>query len=345
MNTEPRVAILLLNWNGWQDTIECLNSILRLEYDNFSVILCDNASTDGSVDRFREWSRNPAATDSPAHRRSGQASGRSLPPAVRMTELTRAEAEAGVPPAAGARVVLVHNGGNLGFAQGNNVGLRYALARPEIDYVWILNNDVVVDGRSLAELVRCARAEPGVGGVGSTIFEYSEPDVVQAAGGGVFSRQHIIPRLITRPRRERGRPVNAPPLLDFVSGACMLVGVDELRRVGLIDEAFFIYCEDVDLGVRIRKGGRRLLHARDSKIWHKGGSTVGHRSLRHDYYTVRNLLALARKHYPATVPLVALYLVYRAVLPKILRRQWGRIGAAWRGFRDFRNRVVGPVPL
>jgi GT2 family glycosyltransferase len=344
MNTEPRVAILLLNWNGWKDTVECLNSLFRLEYDNFTVILCDNASTDSSVERIREWSRDPVATDSPAHHRQGQSKGRGLPASIPLTELTRAEAEAGAADSV-SRVLLVHNGDNLGFAQGNNVGLRYVLARPEIDYVWILNNDVVVDSESLTELVRCAQLEARVGGVGSTIFEYSEPDVIQAAGGGVFSRRNIIPRLITRPRRRRGRSPHAPPRLDFISGACMLVGVNELRHVGLIDEAFFIYCEDVDLGVRIRASGRHLLHARDSKIWHKGGSTVGHRSTRHDYYTVRNMLALTRKHYPLMVPLVASYLIYRAVLPKVARRQWTRIGAAWRGYRDYRNRVVGPVPL
>lgn len=341
---EPRVAILVLNWNGWKDTLECLDSLFRLEYDDFVVVLCDNASTDDSVERIRHWSRNPQAAQVTPPGRHGQSTGRPLPDSVPMVELTRSQAEAGEIRPGEARLVLVHNGENLGFAQGNNVGLRYLLTQPDVDFVWILNNDVVVDPRSLRELVLCARGQPGIGGVGATIYEYNEPEVVQAAGGGVFSVGNISPRLLTKPRGVRGSGKDAPPLLDFVSGCSMLVGTDELRKVGLIDESFFIYCEDVDISVRIRANGSSLVHARNSKIWHKGGSTFGHRSLTHDYYTVRNTLAVVRKHYPLMTPVVASYLIYRTVLPKILRRQWTRLGAVWRGYRDYRSRVTGPLP-
>jgi GT2 family glycosyltransferase len=316
--SQPTVAILLLNWNGRRDTIECLESIARLEYSNYFIVLCDNASTDDSVASVRAWSAKPIA------------------------ELSRAEAERGTTRPASNGMVLIHNGENLGFAAGNNVGLRYLVGQPDVDYVWLLNNDVIVDPKSLSELVRCARSEPGIGAVGTTIFEYSEPTVVQAAGGGVFSRRHFNPNLVTRPRRERdGRA----PRLDFISGASMFVTTDALRQVGLIDEGFFIYCEDVDLSVRLRAAGATLVHAESAHIWHKGGSTFGHRSLRHDYYTVRNTLALVRKHYPEMLPMTMGYLVYRAVAPKIVRRQGARLRAVWRGFRDFTNHVTGPVKV
>lgn len=320
--TEPRVAILVVNWNGWKDTLECLESVFRLAYQNFVVVLCDNASSDGSVDRFREW----ISTERP----------------IAFAELTRAEAEAGGPTAVDARIVLVHNGANLGFAEGNNVGLRYLIGQPDIDYVWLLNNDVVVDRRALTEMVACAGAETGIGAVGATIYEYSEPDVVQAAGGGMFSRRNVIPRLITAPRPMREG--HAAPTLDFISGSCMLVRLETLKTVGLVDESYFMYCEDVDLCVRLRAAGSTLVHATAARVWHKGGSTVGHRSARHDYYTVRNTMALVRKHYPLMTPFIAAYLIYRAVLPKILRGQWSRLAAGWRGYRDFTKRVTGPAP-
>lgn len=316
--TEPRVAILLLNWNGLRDTMECLASVSELDYPNYFVVLCDNGSTDGSVEAIRSWGGD------------------------RLVELDRKSAEGGAARPETASVVLIHNGGNLGFAAGNNVGLRYLVAQPDVQYVWLLNNDVIVDRRSLTELVRCAGSEPGIGGVGTTIFEYSEPTVVQAAGGGVFSRRHFNPDLITRPRPEKdGRA----PRLDFISGASLLVPTDALRQVGFIDEEFFIYCEDVDFSVRLRALGATLVHAKSAHIWHKGGSSMGHRSLRHDYYTVRNTLAVVRKHYPEMVPMAIGYLVYRAVLPKLVRRQGARLRAVWRGFRDFRNRVTGPVQV
>ena len=341
--TEPRVAILLLNWNGWNDTLECLESIFRLDYRNFVVVLCDNASTDGSVDRFREWIGGTSSHVRVADARRGQSAIPIRRP-IPFVELTRAEAEAGQPVPPDARVVLVQNGANLGFAEGNNVGLRYLQTQADIEYVWILNNDVVVDRAALTELVKCAGSEPGIGGVGATIYEYSEPDVVQAAGGGVFSPRNVSPRLITAPRSVRESQAGAPTL-DFISGACMLVRLNELRTVGLIDESFFIYCEDVDLCVRLRASGSRLVHATAARVWHKGGSTVGHRSARHDYYTIRNTMALVRKHYPLMTPFIATYLIYRAVLPKILRGQWVRLAAGWRGYRDFTKRITGPAPI
>src|SRR4051812_20016757 len=141
--TQPRVGILLVNWNGWKDTLECLESVFRLDYENFVVVLCDNASTDGSVEQIREWSRGTASPATVADARRGQPAGVSQRP-ITMAELTRADAEAGGANVRGARLVLVHNGANLGFAEGNNVGIRYLVGQPDIDFVWMLNNDVVV---------------------------------------------------------------------------------------------------------------------------------------------------------------------------------------------------------
>jgi GT2 family glycosyltransferase len=342
--TEPRVAILLVNWNGWSDTLDCLENIFRLDYRNFVVVVCDNASSDGSVEQIRAWIRGTSSHVRMADARRGQSTAAIEWP-IAFAELTRTEAEAGGPTPGDARIVLVQNGANLGFAEGNNVGLRYLIRQPDIDYVWLLNNDVVVEGPTLTELVRCARSEPGIGAVGATIYEYSEPNLVQAAGGGVFSRRNFVPRLITAPRYRRGGQRNVAPTLDFIAGACMLVRLEELKTVGLIDESFFIYCEDVDFCVRLRAVGSRLVHATAARVWHKGGSTVGHRSERHDYYTVRNTMALVRKHYPLMTPFIATYLIYRAVLPKIVRGQWARLAAGWRGYRDFTKRVTGPAPI
>lgn len=324
MTTEPRVAVLLLNWNGWKDTLECLESLFRMAYGNFFVVLCDNASTDGSIDRIRRWCAEPDR-------------------AISMRELDRAAVAAGAPLPREARIAVIHNGENLGFAAGNNVGLEFLRDRLAADYVWILNNDVIVASDSLSEMVRCAQSESAVGGVGATIFEYGEPTVVQAAGGGVFSRLHINPRLVTRPTGSRAG--GRAPTVDFISGACMLVPMPALLAGDLIDESFFIYCEDVDFCVRIRARGLRMVHAEAAHIWHKGGGSIGHRSLRHDYYTVRNTLAVVQKHYPEMTPVIAGYLVYRTLLPKVLRWQLDRLRVVFRGFRDYRRRITGPVSL
>jgi GT2 family glycosyltransferase len=316
--SEPRVGILLLNWNGWRDTLECLDSLTELKYANRDFIICDNASSDESVNRIIAWAASHG---------------------LAQVQLSKSEAEAAVPVDVGVRFVLIQNGENLGFAGGNNVGLRYILGRPEFDHVWILNNDVIVDPDCLGALVSTASRNPRAGGVGATIFDYSRPEVVQAAAGGSFSAMCICPRLRTAKPAE-----GSDPSVEFLSGASMLCPTEVLRRVGLIDEGFFIYCEDVDLSVRIRRAGYTLRHAPAARLWHKGGSTFGHRSERHDYYTVRNTFALVRRYYWPMLPVLAAYLTYRAVAPKIVRRQWNRLRAAWRGYIDYRRGVSGPIP-
>ena len=103
--TEPKVYIVILNWNGWQDTLECLASVVKLNYQNYQVVVVDNGSTDGSVGRIKEWIASQRA----------------------------------------ARALLVETGKNLGYAGGNNAGLRYGLARGDLAYAWVLNNDTTVD--------------------------------------------------------------------------------------------------------------------------------------------------------------------------------------------------------
>src|SRR5215211_7434237 len=175
MNDLPRVHILLLNFNGWRDTLECLESVLRLDYPDFRVIVCDNGSSDGSVERIRAWAEGsePAPTsDVPSLARLVD------PPIgkpVHYVSYTRAEAERGGRGNAAdddARLILVSVGENLGFTGGNNVGLRYLQSRGERGHVLVLNNDTVVEPSSLRLMVERLEANRQLAAVGATLFWY-----------------------------------------------------------------------------------------------------------------------------------------------------------------------------
>jgi GT2 family glycosyltransferase len=117
----PTVHILVLNWNGWRDTIECLESVLQLDYDPVRIIVCDNGSTDGSLDHIRAWARGEESvvvSSSPLN-----SPVRPAAEPVKFLELDRSAAEAGA-SAGDARFTLIDNEANLGFAGGNNVGQR-----------------------------------------------------------------------------------------------------------------------------------------------------------------------------------------------------------------------------
>jgi GT2 family glycosyltransferase len=336
----PRVHVLILNWNGWRDTLECLETVFRLDHPSFQVIVCDNASSDGSVERIVDWATGQLAAELPAGQLRHLTPG-AVPKPIRYAVLDRAEAERGGDgedrrrALRSAELLIVRTGANLGFAGGNNVGLAYLLASGAAGFVWMLNNDMVVDRYAMRHMVDVIEADATIGCVGATLLEYSDPEVVQAAGGGRLVRWQGMPRETTAAGQRRGTPGAVPRRLDFISCGCMLVRLSVVAEVGLIDERYFMYCEDIDYSLRIRATGRRIGYAPAAEVWHKGGSSTIYGSPRHDYYLVRSALLLVHKFDPALLPLAVGFSLYRCALPKMVRLQGARLGAVARGYRDF----------
>jgi GT2 family glycosyltransferase len=343
MQNSPHVGVLVLNWNGAADTIACLRSVFALDYPSFGVVVCDNASSDDSLDTIRQWAEHDAAVASIARVRA-ERSGGAPRRFDRVALYDRASAEAGgQDDDANVPVILIQTGNNLGFAGGNNVGLRYFLSRRDVDYVWLLNNDTVVAPSALRELVSCAEADPRGAAVGGTLLELSEPDRVQEMGGATVSQWHGmvsvvgngLPATATRPSQ---------PMLDYISGGCLLVRRDVVERIGLLDERFFLYGEDVDWGLRMRDAGYSLLYAPQAHVWHKGSGSVKRGSAsraNHDYHNVRGALLLVHKRHPKRLPIAILWTAYRCALRRVVRLEWHRLNAIGRAYRDVLKQVWG----
>lgn len=140
--------IVILNWNGWRDTVECLSSVLTLTDAHYRIVVCDNGSTDGSVAAIRNWadgSLESRPRPSPALAHLAPSPLQSVP----MLNL-RLRDIADAPLAGDAQLILIENEANLGFAAGNNPGIRYALAQPDMSHVWLLNNDTLVEPDTLS---------------------------------------------------------------------------------------------------------------------------------------------------------------------------------------------------
>lgn len=279
---KPRVYVLLLNWNGWRDTLECLASLQHLEYDNFSVVVLDNGSTDDSVKRIQE---------------------------------------------AFPSVILIENGQNRGFAAGNNVGIQYALERGG-DYIWLLNNDTIVDPNALSALVEMAESNPRLGAVGSVLYYLEEPGRVQAWGGGWVSLVFGTAMHFTSPvSRER---------IGYLTGASILIRRAALEHVGYLDEGFFMYWEDVDYCFRLRKAGWQLAVAGESRVLHKESSSVSGRSPARDLLAGISAVRFFRRHAP--VPILPLVLgagvrVTKRLLAGRFEHAWAVIAGLSRGMR------------
>lgn len=339
--TAPSVAIVMVNWNGWEDTIACIQSCLALDYPAFRIVVCDNGSRDQSLERITAWARGEMSISmdpaSPVP---------SLAPRLPRSVATfdRAAAEAG-DDGNDAELVLIDTGGNLGFAGGNNVGLRWTLAR-EIDHAWLLNNDTVVPADALTHLVDAAAADPRVGLIGSTMIEYHRPDTLQAYAGAIDLRTFRGRHLGTGRHADAVEAaVAADPLrtheLLYPIGASMLATGPFLRSVGLMEESYFLYYEEADWVLRARPAFRAGL-APASRVYHKIGASAGSTpqgiSARSVGFLYRSRLRAARRFAPGQLPRVTL-----GILDEVARAlAKGRRGRAIGAFDALTGRVKVP---
>jgi GT2 family glycosyltransferase len=162
-------------------------------------------------------------------------------------------------------VTVIENGRNLGFAEGNNVGIRLALERGA-EFVYLLNPDTEVAPGFLREALEVARARPDDGAVQSLLLLADERDLVNTAGNAV----HFLGLgYCTRFREPAASVPDAPAEIAFASGACVLLRASALRAAGLLDEALFLYQEDLDLGWRMRLAGWGAVLAPRSLVFHE----------------------------------------------------------------------------
>ncbi|MCX7740938.1 MAG: glycosyltransferase family 2 protein, partial [Meiothermus sp.] len=211
---------------------------------------------------------------------------------------------------------------NLGFAGGNNQGLRRALAEGAA-YVWLLNPDTRPDPGALSAMVRLAEGDPKVGAVGAVIYEMERPERVQAWGGGEVVLNWGLIRLLTHPKQL--------PRLSYISGASLLIKREVLERVGFLDEGFFMYGEDCDYGLRLRKAGFRLAVASEARVLHKGGTSWASNLAADEHFAAHNV-RLFRKHAPWPLLAVAGYALFW-LAEYSLRGRFDKVGALFRGLR------------
>lgn len=285
----PRVALIILCYNGLEDTLACLASLATLEYptDRRTIIVVDNASTDGTPQEVRR--RYPS-------------------------------------------VEVIESSANLGYAGGNNVGLRYALAA-DYDYVLLLNNDTEVAPDFLNLLVETAESDPTIGVVGPTIYYHHTPDVIWSAGGTIdWRRGTSAMRGLDQPERDQYTEAQQ---VDFVSGCALLCKRTVLEQIGLFDERFFMYFEETEWCVRATRAGFRCIHQPAAHIWHKIRPDNQAESPRIAYYMTRNRLLFLQTSGArlSTWLHVALFQEARTITSLSLR-------AKWRGHRQCRDAML-----
>ncbi|GAB6072195.1 hypothetical protein JCM14244_05720 [Venenivibrio stagnispumantis] len=250
-NNKYSVAIILVNYKNWKDTKECVNSLKNLDYKNFAIFIVDNSEEDKEIiknyykDEYQIIEENEEIKDFSK-------------PVVILTE-------------------------NKGFSHANNVAIKKI--KDKFDYIWVLNNDTVVNPDTLSHLLETSlKTDNPV--VTCKIKDFHQKDKVQY--NGVMAS--YIPIDDTPDRIKEAK---------FLSGANLLMKSKIYDEIGLWEECYFLYYEDNDIHQRLLKKGYKLIYTPYTEIYHKGGSTIGkwkqnELSL---YYAMRNRALFMKKHY------------------------------------------------
>lgn len=234
--------IIILNWNNWQDTIECVRSCYELDYREFRIVVVDNGSEDNSEQILK--SEFPD-------------------------------------------LKIIQTGANLGFAGGNNIGITYALQQGA-KYVWLLNNDTVVEPAALANLVSALEKDSESAAVGSKIRYFFDSQRIWFAGGmcnySTGETEHLGMGEIDKGQCDVTREV------DYITGCSLLARCSVIRQLGVMQEEYFLYFEETDWCTRIRRNGYKLIYVPQSLVFHKESASTGVRSPLFYYYMTRNRL-------------------------------------------------------
>ena len=257
-----KISIVILNFNGWEDTLECIKSLdstLMSEFFDVSLIVIDNNSENESVleiDQYlsKQFKESNILTDDYSK-------------------------------AFDCKIVLFKSSQNLGFSAGNNIGIRIAKIKAS-DYVMLLNNDTVVEDGFLNPMVQMMEENPMLGMVGPKIFDYFNRS--EYTLGGYYNKYKGSGYSFYNTEKADRKQLN------YLSGCCWLIRSKAFEKCGLMDESFFLYVEDVDYSCTFINNGYRLSCTKDSVIYHKEGrSTSIKESL--FYYNTRNRLYLNKK--------------------------------------------------
>lgn len=296
----PKVSVIVLNWNGCQDTIECIGSLKKVAYSNYEIIIVDNGSTDGSEAILRE--RFPG-------------------------------------------ILILQTGKNLGYAGGNNAGIRHALNNGA-EYILLLNNDTVVDPEFVTELVKVAEADDSIGILSSKIYFYDRPDILWFAGGK-FSLRTGWSIQAGYGERDTGQ-FDEIREIERACGCAMMVTKKVCEETGLMDDSFFCYCEETDWSLRAEKAGFKNVFVPASKVWHKvSSSTGGTKSARYIYFAIRNTLKCLDKNAPYNSRIQNLFreavviLLYAGSLFTLKIPKLDGIRNIYHGVRDYHNNRFG----
>ncbi|MBS1767806.1 MAG: glycosyltransferase family 2 protein [Acidobacteria bacterium] len=305
LTTAPLVGVCVLNYHQAEATLDCIASLLAKEPPTTRILWIENDAEASKETLERALASAPFAW-------IDLSPGNALP-------------EAGV-------VGVLRNAENLGYAGGNNAGLKLLHANG-VPYAWVINNDTKLMQGSSADLVAAAQSRPEVGAWGTAIVT----DMFAPYFGGVIRLNDYKPR-----RCEEVDELERDPMA-FVSGCSLFLRTETAARTGFIPEDYFLYYEDPAFSFEVRKLGLGLSALETVRIWHHESLSTGDRSDLKAYYNARNRWTFIQRYFPGALHLQARRRWYR-VQSLLFRGRLGHARMEWLAYRAFRRGEAGRNP-
>jgi GT2 family glycosyltransferase len=360
-----KVSIILVNYNGWQDTIECLESILRSDYSNYQIIVVDNNSPNNSMEYIKAWAEGKQENLLPdpshllyhlshpaikkpipyiyyTHEEAEKGGDKYLEKTITekwQEEINNREKDELISSTSIYPLIFIQAGANLGFAAGNNVGIKYALKNSDLQNILLINNDTVIDKGTISELIS-ARNKLGENAIyGGRIYYYSEPSKIWYDGGHL---NKFTGRTVHINSGRKNICITQPIQVNFITFCYVLIPANIVKKVGLLDESYFMYVEDLDYCYRVDKGNYKLYHVPSSQLWHKIGASYGSEiSEFSSYWYYRNTIKFILKRFGKIKKITAILFIitkFPILLLTWLLRNPKIIKSMFRGYIDGFNK-------
>jgi len=225
---------------------------------------------------------------------------------------------------------------NLGYAGNNNVGIQAAMDQ-NADWVFVLNEDTILDPECLTRLVEVGERDSKNGILGPLVYHYDDPAVIQSAGGWLGKDWRAWHLGQNEPDCSQ---YSSPTIVEWVSGCAIMARRALIDEIGMLDERFFYYYEETEWCLRSRERGWQILNVPAARLWHKGVQVNYQPSPNVTYYSTRNhLLMLSKHHAPLSTRLFAWLQIGKTLASWSLKPQWRMTHdhreAMWQGTMDY----------
>jgi GT2 family glycosyltransferase len=304
------LSIIIVNYNSWSDLIECIESIYSSNSQGFNVIVCDNDSHDGSVQKLLDWvdGKLDISFNGPQKHEEYVT--------CKPKDYLHFEANGNKFGNDNSSLIVIETGANLGFAGGNNVGLRYALESTDSEYFWLLNADTTIADDAIEKLTHRLQEDDSPKVCGTVLKFYHHPAMVQALNGSHYNKwigaSKCIGSGIHEDEVSSAKRSDVESQSIFISGASFCVSRPFVNSTGLMEESYFLYYEEIDWISRSDKNQNKIGYADQAVAFHKEGGSIGSnslgtRSLLSEYYLMASRVKFTAKFYPHALVTVACY--------------------------------------